>query len=71
MLKFERNHPFLSKWLFTVPGKYQEGERASIGPLLATKLIFPYCQVRFAFAIFQKDMIRTKKWKPNFTYECS
>lgn len=44
VMRFERNHPFLSKWVYSVPSKFDENDRASIGPLLVTKLIFPYCQ---------------------------
>ncbi|TRY75690.1 hypothetical protein TCAL_04785 [Tigriopus californicus] len=44
VMRFERNHPFLSKWVYSVPSKFDENDRSSIGPLLVTKLIFPYCQ---------------------------
>ena len=45
VMKFRRSgHPFLTKWLYSIPGVYNEDVRASIGPLLGTKLITPFCQ---------------------------
>lgn len=44
VMKFEKHHPFLSQWMYAVPTKYEEEDRATIGPHLATRLIVPYCQ---------------------------
>ncbi len=48
VMKFSRNHPFLTKWVYTLPAEYEEVERPSMGPLLATKLLMSYCRVRKA-----------------------
>jgi lactosylceramide 4-alpha-galactosyltransferase len=45
VLKFQRMHPFLTKWLYAIPGKYDEGDRATIGSNLLTQLLMPYCQL--------------------------
>ena len=45
VMKFERQHPFLTKWLYAVPSKYMEEDRVCIGPRLVTDLLVPYCQM--------------------------
>ena len=44
VLKFTRNHPFLTKWLYLIPSNFNEDGRKSIGSSLATKILAPFCQ---------------------------
>ena len=36
-MKFQRQHPFLTNWIYEVPGRYHEDDRNSIGPHLVTR----------------------------------
>ncbi len=44
VMKFSRGHPFLTNWIYEVPSKYREEERACIGPNLVTPMLMHYCQ---------------------------
>ncbi len=39
----EASHPLLSEWLFEVPVRYRQEERACIGPIMLTDLIKKRC----------------------------
>ncbi len=65
----EDPHPLLTDWVFSVPAAYREKERASIGPLMLTRIIKERClKVSCCCGTFQILLLCTYvlKERPSF-----